>query len=310
MTSDINIEGKLSGIIPEQNIIRNENMSRHTTFRIGGPADYFIRVDTLSQLRETIRVLHDEGAELIKDYYVVGNGSNLLVSDKGFRGIILTLSGDFEKIELVDNTHIKAGSGAMNAQVANLARDNALTGFEFAHGIPGTIGGALIMNAGAYGGEMKQVVSEVTYMDENADIKTCTCEEAGFGYRDSAFKRMKCILLSTVIALEEGEKSEIEGKMKDLMDRRRQKQPLEFPSAGSTFKRPEGYFAGKLIEDAGLRGFKVGGAEVSMKHCGFVINSENATADDVDRLIKEVQKRVLDNSGVELVPEVIRLGEF
>jgi len=305
-----NIEEKLSGIISENSIVKNEDMSRHTTFRCGGPADYFVKVASKDELSKVLKALKEAGAKFFGDFYVVGNGSNLLVSDKGYRGVIISLTGEFEEVKLLDETHIYAGSAAMNVAVANLARDNSLTGFEFAHGIPGTIGGALIMNAGAYGGEMKQVVKSVTAMDADGNVVEYSAKEADFGYRHSAFKGKKCVLLGAEIELSKGVKETIEATMADLMVRRRDKQPLEYPSAGSTFKRPEGYFAGKLIQDAGLSGFSVGDAQVSEKHCGFVINKGNATASDVDKLIKEVQKKVFENSGVELSPEVIRLGEF
>ncbi len=308
MISDLEV--KLSGIIPDEYIIKDEDMSRHTTFRTGGPADYFLRINNKETLEKVYGVLRAEGAEFFKDFYVVGNCSNLLVSDKGFRGAILSLTGDFAGVRLIDDTHIRAGAGASNAAVANLALENSLAGFEFAHGIPGTIGGALIMNAGAYGGEMKDVVQSVTYMDEEGSIKVCNNAEAKFGYRMSAFKGKKCILLDAVLNLSKGNPEEISALMKNLMERRRSKQPLEYPSAGSTFKRPEGYFAGKLIEDAGLRGYTLGGAQVSEKHCGFVINKGNATSSDIDALIGKVQEIVLKTSGVQLHPEVIRLGEF
>ncbi len=306
----IDIYDRLSDIVSEKNIIKNESMSRHTTFRCGGPADYFVRVDSKDELSRILKLFNDEKAKFFRDFYVVGNGSNLLVSDKGYRGVVLSLAGEFEKVSLIDETTVFAGAAAMNVSVANLAKDNSLTGFEFAHGIPGTIGGALIMNAGAYGGEMKQVVKKVIAMEEDGNIREYTCDEADFGYRTSAFKGRKCVLLGAEIELKKGDRKVIENTMSDLMSRRREKQPLEFPSAGSTFKRPEGYFAGKLIQDAGLAGYSVGGAEVSTKHCGFIINKKDATASDVDMLIKDVQKKVLENSGVELCPEVIRLGEF
>ena len=308
MTSDIEV--RLSGILSEENIIKNEDMSRHTTFRTGGPADYFVRINTLDSLKEVYSVLCDCEAKFFRDFYVVGNGSNLLVSDKGFPGIIISLTGDFATAKLIDETHIRTGAGASNAFVANLALENCLTGFEFAHGIPGTIGGALIMNAGAYDGEMKQVVQSVTVLEEDGSIRSVTNEEASFGYRTSAFKGRKCILLDAVIELKKADRDGISARMQDLMERRRSKQPLEYPSAGSTFKRPEGHFAGKLIQDAGLSGFSIGGAQVSTKHCGFVINKGGATSSDVNALIEEVKKRVMESSGVELSPEVIRLGEF
>ena len=301
---------KISGEIPELIITKDEKMSRHTTFRCGGPADYFVQIRNNEILEKLLKLLHEEGAEFYRDFFVVGNGSNLLVSDDGYRGMVISLEGDFKQIEMVDDIRIRAGSGAANSMVANLARDKGLTGFEFAHGIPGTIGGALIMNAGAYGGEMKQVVESVRGIDEEGNLRTYSNEEAEFGYRTSAFKGKPLILTETVIKLRRGDRELISQTMTELMNKRREKQPLEYPSAGSTFKRPEGYFAGKLIEDAGLRGFSIGGAQVSEKHCGFVINKGEATSSDVDALIKAIQEKVLDDSGVMLSPEVIRLGDF
>ncbi|MCR5656741.1 MAG: UDP-N-acetylmuramate dehydrogenase [Butyrivibrio sp.] len=300
---------KLSTIVSAENVIENEMMSRHTTFRTGGPADYFVRVNTIEELSSLMALFKELHMELLKDVYVVGNGSNLLVSDKGFKGVILCLDGDFCDVSLKDKV-VTAGAAAINAKVANLARDNGLTGFEFAHGIPGTIGGALIMNAGAYGGEMKQVVRKVRVMESDGTIKTVEGQDLEFGYRTSLFKGKPLVILDTEIELTDGDSAEIDAVMKDLMERRRTKQPLEYPSAGSTFKRPEGYFAGKLIEEAGLRGYSNGDAQVSEKHCGFVINKGKATSSDIYKLICDVQNKVKENSGIELQPEVIKLGDF
>lgn len=306
----IDLDDRLSEIIPKENIIKNEDMSRHTTFRTGGPADYFLKVSKREELKALIKLFYEEGLEFSKDYYVLGNGSNLLVSDEGFRGIILTLEGEFSECRMESDTEIRAGAAVLNVAVANLARDNSLTGFEFAHGIPGSIGGALVMNAGAYGGEMKQVVKSVTAIMEDGTERVFGENELGFGYRTSVFKSTCCVITDTLLCLKKGVKEEIEEVMDDLKNRRISKQPLEYPSAGSTFKRPEGYFAGKLIEDAGLKGYTIGGAQVSEKHSGFVINKGQATSQDVYRLILDVQKKVLEFSGVELSPEVILLGEF
>ena len=306
----IDLDDRLSGIVPKENIIKNEDMSRHTTFRTGGPADYFIKVGKKDELKRLVELFHEEGLMFGRDYYVLGNGSNLLVSDEGFRGIVLTLEGEFSECRLESDTEIVAGAACLNVAVANLARDNSLTGFEFAHGIPGSIGGALVMNAGAYGGEMKQVVKSVTAVMEDGTDRVFGADELEFGYRTSVFKTINCVITGAHIGLTKGVKEEIEATMEDLKGRRVSKQPLEYPSAGSTFKRPEGYFAGKLIEDAGLKGYSVGGAQVSEKHCGFVINKGNASSQDVYRLILDVQKKVLEASGVELTPEVILLGEF
>ncbi|SDB59694.1 UDP-N-acetylmuramate dehydrogenase [Butyrivibrio sp. INlla16] len=306
----IDLDVKLSEIIPKQNIIKNEIMSRHTTFRTGGPADYFVKVGTKEALSKLIKLFHEEGLTFSKDYYILGNGSNLLVSDEGYRGIILSLEGEFAEVVPESDTVIRAGAAALNVAVANLARDKELKGFEFAHGIPGSIGGALVMNAGAYGGEMKQVVRSVTAIMEDGTEKIFSRDELEFDYRTSVFKRINCVITDALIELEKGNRADIEALMEDLKNRRISKQPLEYPSAGSTFKRPEGYFAGKLIEDAGLKGYSVGGAQVSEKHSGFVINTGDATSDDVYKLICDVRKKVMESFGVELSPEVILLGEF
>lgn len=306
----LGLSEELFRIISDKSIIENEDLSRHTTFRIGGPADYFVRINNKTELSSLLKLFMELKMEFFKDFYVIGNGSNLLASDKGFRGVIVTLGGEFSDVRLLDDTHVFAGAAAFNSAVANLARDNSLTGFEFAHGIPGTIGGALIMNAGAYGGEMKQVVRKIHVMEPDGREVEFTGEEAEFSYRTSIFKNRPCVILGAEIELSKGDKGDIENTMNDLMSRRREKQPLEFPSAGSTFKRPEGNFAGKLIEEAGLRGYAVGDAQVSEKHCGFVVNKGKATSEDVDKLIRDVQDKVFENSGVKLDPEVIRLGEF
>lgn len=304
------LDEKLLGILPEENIIKNEEMSRHTTFRTGGPADYFIKVSTKKELSEVLSLFKSEKMRIQEDYYILGNGSNLLVSDAGFRGVIITLCGEFAECCLEGENIIRAGAAALNVSVANLARDNELTGFEFAHGIPGSIGGALVMNAGAYGGEMKQVVKTVYAVEEDGTPVEISGDALEFGYRTSVFKKKSCVITGCLLELKKGERKEIENTMNELREKRISKQPLEYPSAGSTFKRPEGYFAGKLIEDAGLRGYSVGGAQVSEKHCGFVINKDSATSDDVYRLICDVQKKVFESSGVRLSPEVILLGDF
>ncbi len=306
----IDLYDKLSGILPEENIIKDEDMSRHTTFRVGGPADYFLKIDTYKALKEVLDLFRTEGLLMQEDYYILGNGSNLLVSDGGYRGAVMSLGGEFAECSMESSNVIKAGAAALNVVVANLARDNSLTGFEFAHGIPGSIGGALVMNAGAYGGEMKQVVRSVAAIDENGNEIILKGDELEFGYRTSVFKKKKCVITSCLIELTPGDRKEIENTMNELKEKRVSKQPLEYPSAGSTFKRPEGYFAGKLIEDAGLRGYSVGGAQVSEKHCGFVVNKGTATATDVYKLIVDVQNRVFEVSGVKLTPEVILLGDF
>ena len=292
-------------IVSADNLLINEPMSRHTTFRTGGPACLFLRPENQDQLKKVMDFVRRLGT----DYFVLGNGSNLLVSDEGYDGVIISLS-KFNKVELKGSNQIYVEAGAMNSTIASFARDNALTGFEFAAGIPGTIGGAMIMNAGAYGGEMAQVVTEVTVLSPEGEIMVLDNNTMEFGYRTSAIKNKGFIVLSVLLTLKRGKEEEITAQMKELAEKRRDKQPLEYPSAGSTFKRPEGYFAGKLIEDAGLRGFSVGDAQVSEKHCGFVVNKGNATSSEIYDLIKHVQKTVYDKFNVKLEPEVILLGKF
>lgn len=301
---------KLSGAVPPQQILTKESMAAHTTFRVGGAADIFVEINTAQQLCAVLKVLKLEGLSgLNKDFYLVGNGSNLLVSDRGLRGVVLHLSKDFSHIDIENKSQdvLVCEAGASLAAIARKACECALTGFEFAAGIPGSLGGAIVMNAGAYGGEMRHVVRRVQLMALDGSIVEKDAEEMHFSYRHSILKEQEFIVVRAELALEKGNMSEIKAKMEDLADRRRQKQPLEYPSAGSTFKRPEGYFAAKLIEDAGLRGFSVGGAQVSEKHCGFVVNKGNATAQEIHMLIEEVQKRVYNTAGVKLEPEVIFL---
>ena len=295
----------LGRIIPKENIILNEPMSRHTTFRVGGEAACLIKVPDSEKLAKLILFLDQTGYE----YFLLGNGSNLLVSDNGYDGIILKLENRFEEVH-VDGMKIIAGAGASLSYVARRAMEEGLKGMEFASGIPGTLGGAIVMNAGAYDGEMKQIVKEVNVMDQTGNILTLNNETMEFGYRNSVIRNRPFIVLSAVLALAEGDKEEIRQKMQVLAKKRKEKQPLEYASAGSTFKRPEGYFAGKLIMEAGLRGFSIGGAKVSDKHCGFIVNTGNATAQDIFEVIQEVQERVKEQFGILLEPEVIRLGRF
>lgn len=295
----------LGQIVSKQDILINELMSRHTTFRTGGPASLFIRPRTTEEIKGVLKLL--KRSEV--DFFILGNGSNLLVSDKGYDGVVISLA-NFDDIKIEDETKVIAQAGAMNSAIASLARDNSLTGFEFAAGIPGTIGGAMIMNAGAYGGEMKDITAKVTVLSSDGEVIKLDGQAMKFGYRTSAIKGKKFVVLSVLLELQKGNKDEIAGKMQELALKRKEKQPLEFPSAGSTFKRPEGYFAGKLIEDSGLRGFCVGGAAVSEKHCGFVINKGKATSSDIYNLIKHVQDKVYEDFSVKLEPEVIMLGEF
>lgn len=296
---------RLEEILDKDQLFWDEPMKNHTTFRIGGPADCLAVPHTIDEAEKVIRSCRQEGVPC----FIMGNGSNLLVSDQGFRGVVVQLYKEFAGIE-TEGTLIRAQAGASLARIAAEALRNGLEGFEFAAGIPGTLGGACIMNAGAYGGEMKDVLREVTVLTLEGERKIFHREELDMGYRTSRASREGAVVLEAVLQLQKGEERRIREKMEDLKERRISKQPLEYPSAGSTFKRPEGYFAGKLIQDAGLRGFRVGDAMVSEKHCGFVINCGNATAADVAELIRQIQEKVKETSGVTLEPEVRRLGEF
>jgi len=293
----------LEKFLPAENISIKEPMKKHTTFRIGGEADLFLRMENPHQLKEVQNYLQKLGMP----YYILGNGSNLLVSDEGYRGVILEIADKMNTIRVEGNSII-AQAGALMSKIAHVAYEHGLTGFEFAAGIPGTIGGGVVMNAGAYGGELKNVVTTVEVLDQNGDFLSLDNQTMEFGYRTSILKKHPFIVTEVRMELQEGCKDEIKATMDDLAAKRREKQPLEYPSAGSTFKRPEGHFAGKLIMDAGLRGYQVGGAQVSEKHCGFVINKEEATAADVKQLIADVQQEVKKQFDVELEPEVIFLG--
>ena len=295
----------LSKIVLKDNIVKDEPMSRHTTFRCGGPATLFLRPGSEDELVRVVSLLKDKG----HPYMLLGNGSNLLVSDKGYEGVVISLER-LSELSLEGETSIRAQAGVLNSRIASFARENSLAGFEFAAGIPGTIGGAMIMNAGAYGGEMKLITTSVRAITPDGEVKELTAEDCDFGYRTSALKREGYVVLSALLQLQKGNEKEITDLMTELALKRKEKQPLEYPSAGSTFKRPEGYFAGKLIQDAGLKGFSVGDAAVSEKHCGFVINKGQATSADIYKLIREVQKKVFEDSGVTLEPEVILVGEF
>ena len=296
---------KLTGILSEEKIRRDEPMKTHTTFRVGGPADYFVMPETAEEVQRVTELCRTEEVPC----YVIGNGSNLLVSDDGYRGVILQIYRSMSGISVQGNI-IRAQAGALLSAIAAKACENSLTGFEFAAGIPGTIGGASVMNAGAYGGEMKDVLKSVTVLDSAGQIRRIDRENLEMSYRTSIISREGYITLEVEIELSAGNPEEIKARMDDLRTRRVTKQPLEYPSAGSTFKRPEGYFAGKLIQDAGLAGFQVGGAKVSEKHCGFVINTGNATAADIHSLMRQVSAQVEEKFGVALEPEVKRLGVF
>ena len=296
---------KLNNVIGKDSILIDEPMSRHTTFRVGGPADFFVTPKAKEEVRDVIRICKEAGMP----YYIIGNGSNLLVSDAGYRGVIVQICKEMNEVK-VEGDLVKAQAGALLSGIAAKALGAELSGFEFASGIPGTIGGACVMNAGAYGGEMKDVLESVTALTGEGKIIELGRNELELGYRTSVIAKKGYIVLGAVLKLERGDGEKIKAYMDELKEKRITKQPLEYPSAGSTFKRPEGYFAGKLIQDADLRGFQVGGAQVSEKHCGFVINKDHATAADIVELMQQVSDRVEEKFGVKLEPEVKRLGEF
>ncbi len=343
----MNIRDQLIQIASPAHVFTDEPMSAHTTFKAGGKADYYVEATSEDELSSLLHFLNEQNYP----FYIVGNGSNLLVSDEGYRGVIITLVGEFCEVytdtqehirkaadgenddlhgsemsdssdkvitcdssenlmtrDLADKAIIHAGAGCLLSKAASVAASNFLTGLEFASGIPGSMGGAIVMNAGAYGGEMSQVVKSVRAMDMSGDIVELKLEELELGYRTSIFKKEKMIVLGVDMVLEKGNETDIRAKMNDLNSQRKAKQPLEYPSAGSTFKRPEGYFAGKLIMEAGLRGYAVGGACVSEKHCGFIINKGEATASDIRQLMDEVIVKVKESAGVTLEPEVCLLG--
>lgn len=292
-------------ILGEENVLQDEPMSRHTTFRIGGNSDYFLIPQSVRELQEVLALCKRESLP----YFILGNGSNLLVSDAGYRGVVIQLFKNWNGVT-IDGDQITARSGALLSTISRQAAEASLTGFEFAGGIPGTLGGAVVMNAGAYGGELKDVLEEVTALTKEGEVVSIPADQLEMGYRTSVVKTKEYVVLEAKIRLRQGEPEQIKETIRDLTERRTSKQPLEYPSAGSTFKRPEGYFAGKLIMDAGLSGYQVGGAQVSEKHCGFVINAKGATAADVRQLMKDVQDRVQEKFGVCLEPEVKFLGDF
>lgn len=333
---------RLAEIFGKENVLKDEPMSRHTTFRIGGAADFFVKVQTISQLQEAVRYLKKEQIP----FYIVGNGSNLLVRDEGVRGVVLQLGERFSGYEFLHETPgsvaqsgtaqkdtaavsgagqtaqipagtavdknqivmVRAKAGSLLGRLGKEFAEYSLSGFEFASGIPGTLGGAVYMNAGAYGGEIKDILVRATLMDMDGSLFEFTNQQMQFGYRKSIAAEKNYIVLEADLALHVSSKEEVLAKMAELSAQRRLKQPLEYPSAGSTFKRPEGYFAGKLISDAGLKGFSVGGAQVSEKHAGFVINTGNATAADVIALTDAVRDKVFEKYGVKLELEIKQLG--
>ncbi|HHX59301.1 MAG TPA: UDP-N-acetylmuramate dehydrogenase [Epulopiscium sp.] len=290
--------------IPESMIKIDEPMKNHTSFKIGGPADIYVAPSTVEELTFTLKVCKDNHIP----YFILGNGSNLLVKDGGYRGIMIHILKNMNQISIEGN-ELYAQAGALLVKVANTCLDHSLTGFEFAHGIPGSIGGAVYMNAGAYGGEMKNVIVSADVIDHNGQLLTLTNEDLALGYRTSKIQTAEMIVVGARIALEQGTYHEIKEKMDDLSNRRRTKQPLTVPSAGSTFKRPEGYYAGKLIMDAELRGFRIGDAGVSDKHCGFIVNLGEATSKEVIDLIRHIQCTVKEAFGQDLHPELKIIGE-
>lgn len=288
-----------------EQVLIQEPMKNHTTFRIGGPAACFVRPQDAGQVERILHICRENEVP----WFILGNGSNLLVSDRGFDGVIIQIYRNMSRIQ-VSGHHMTVQAGALLSAVAKQALRGGLSGLEFASGIPGTVGGAVVMNAGAYGGEMKDVVESVTVLDEEGAVRKLAREELQMGYRTSLVKKKGYTVLEAVLKLNDGDPAAISARMEELKEQRVSKQPLEYPSAGSTFKRPEGYFAGKLIMDSGLRGFRVGGAQISEKHCGFVINTGDATAEDVVRLIRQVQDIVYEKFHVKLEPEVRFLGIF
>lgn len=301
MISEAVIEA-IKNFVPENNIHLQEPMAGHTTFRIGGPADCFVELENEEQLKNVQKYL----TLVEQPFFVLGNGSNLLVSDRGYAGVILQIGQKMSEIR-VEGCRIISEAGALLSQVAKIALEHGLTGLEFASGIPGTVGGGVVMNAGAYDGELSQVVTQVNVVSREGESLEFDNSTMEFGYRTSALRKNHFTVTAVIFELKEGNREQIKAKMDELAEKRRVKQPLEYPSAGSTFKRPKGYYAGKLIMDAGMRGYQTGGARVSDKHCGFVINVGKATAHDVLDVICEVQERVKERFGVDLETEVIYL---
>lgn len=296
---------KLCDILGSDKVKTNEKMDKHTTFRVGGPAAYFVTPGNSRELSDVICLCSSRSVP----YYILGNGSNLLVGDRGYDGVMIAMMSGWNYCTVVDDT-VTAGAGTLLSAIAKKALDCSLTGFEFAAGIPGTLGGAVVMNAGAYGYEMKDVLVKVRVLTPQGDEKTLLKPELDFGYRSSCIQEKGYVVLEAEFALKPGEASAIKARMTELAVQRNTKQPLTYPSAGSTFKRPEGHYAGKLIQDAGLCGYQHGGAQVSEKHCGFIINKDHAKASDILELCDHVKNEVKSASGVELEMEVKRLGTF
>lgn len=302
---NLDFYNQLINCIDKERALVDEPMKQHTTFRVGGNADYFVMPQSAEEVKNIVTLCK----EADMPYYILGNGSNLLVGDKGYRGVIIQIYKEMNHIR-IDGDKVIAQAGALLSRVGTATLEAELTGFEFAAGIPGTVGGAVFMNAGAYGGEMKDIIANATVLTQDGDIVTINKEDLELGYRTSVIAKKGYVVLEAEYQLQKGDKEAIRARMDELKVQRVTKQPLEYPSAGSTFKRPEGYFAGKLIQDAGLRGFQVGGAQVSEKHCGFVINKDQATAADIQELMRQVSDKVMQEFGVKLEPEVKTLGEF
>ncbi|WP_407636682.1 UDP-N-acetylmuramate dehydrogenase [Acetivibrio cellulolyticus] len=295
----------LENLVGKENIKVDEPMKRHTSFKIGGPADLLITPASVSQLGELIKLCNRQNLPI----FIMGNGTNLLVSDKGIRGVVIKIYDNLNGYTVKEDC-IEAYGGILLSKLSGIALENELAGLEFASGIPGTLGGAVAMNAGAYGGEIKDVVIETEFIDKDGDIKVLRGDEHQFGYRTSFIQKQSGIVVRSIIKLKKGDKTSIKTLIDDLTGRRKDKQPLEMPSAGSVFKRPEGYFAGKLIEDCGLRGYSIGGAQVSDKHCGFIVNTGNATSKDIMDLISHIQKTVKDKFNAELQTEIRIVGDY
>jgi len=291
-------------LVGKENVKIEEPMKNHTSFKIGGPADFLITPASVSELSEVIKLCNRDKLPI----FIMGNGTNLLVSDKGIRGVVIKIYDNLNSYRVKEDC-IEAFGGILLSKLSNIALENELAGLEFASGIPGTLGGAVAMNAGAYGGEIKDVVIETEFIDRAGNLIAIHGDEHQFGYRTSFIQKQSGIAVKSVIKLKKGERASIKALMDDLTGRRQDKQPLELPSAGSVFKRPEGFFAGKLIEDCGLRGYSIGGAQVSVKHCGFIVNSGSATSKDITDLIKHIQQTVKEKFNVELQTEIRIVGE-
>lgn len=294
---------RLRELTEEERILRDEPMERHCSFRTGGPAAFFLKVADKQELPGIMEFLQEAGMPV----FLLGRGSNILVADRGYEGVIIQME-DSGAAVTAEGSRLRVQAGVSMGRAAAAAREYGLHGLEFAAGIPGSVGGGIVMNAGAYGSEMKDVVESAELLFPDGTFRQLAGTELHFGYRTSLLKETAAVVTEVVFSLEPGDPEEIRSRTEELLLQRKSKQPLEYPSAGSTFKRPEGYFAGKLIQDAGLRGYRIGGAQVSEKHCGFVINRENATSGDIAGLIAYVQQKVLETSGVQLEREVIYLG--